>query len=186
MRRAIGAIIRGRGPTVEATEPLAGFDVPVVRNGETGCKHHQQLAGAAPEERDSSPDPRGRRYASYRPLRRRFPNASRPLGGCRRLTVALCCTGWTAASLELLFGRHERDTGRSWRRQRVLVIPVPTLHSGYVQPGDVVGSHDVDRGSHGFDRAVDGALGLHDDVTREPHVVSEVVVQDGGQAFVVE
>jgi hypothetical protein len=48
MRRAIGAIIRGRGPTVEATDPLAGFDVPVVRNGEIGCKHHQQLAGAAP------------------------------------------------------------------------------------------------------------------------------------------
>ena len=33
---------------------------------------------------------------------------------------------------------------------------------------------------------VDGALGLHDDVTREPHVVPEVVVKDGGQAFVVE
>ena len=28
--------------------------------------------------------------------------------------------------------------------------------------------------------------GLHDDVTREPHVVSQVMVQDGGQTFVVE
>ena len=44
----------------------------------------------------------------------------------------------------------------------------------------------MDRGSHGLDRTLDGAVGLHDDVTREPHVVSEVVVQDGGQAFVVE
>ena len=42
------------------------------------------------------------------------------------------------------------------------------------------------RGSDGFDRAVDGTLGQHDDVTREPHVVSQVMVQDGGQTFVVE
>src|SRR5689334_25442863 len=54
------------------------------------------------------------------------------------------------------------------------------------QGGDVVGGHDVDRGSDGLDGTVDGTLGLHDDVTREPHVVPQVVVQDGGQAFVVE
>ena len=51
---------------------------------------------------------------------------------------------------------------------------------------DVVRRDDLGGGGRGGDRAVQGAVGLHDDLASTVHVPAQVVVEDGGQAARLE